>query len=139
MSTSWAETTRQVIARAGNRCEYCRMHQSLQGATFHIEHIVPQSAGGSDTADNLALSCPSCNLSKSNRVVVPDPQTNQEVPLFNPRTDRWLDHFTWDEDWRIVGLTPIGRATVAALNLNHPRRVTIREAEEWFDLFPPDG
>ncbi len=115
------------------------MHQSLQGATFHIEHIVPQSAGGSDTADNLALSCPSCNLSKSNRVVVPDPQTNQEVPLFNPRTDRWLDHFTWDEDWRIVGLTPIGRATVAALNLNHPRRVTIREAEEWFDLFPPDG
>lgn len=115
------------------------MHQSLQGATFHIEHIVPQSAGGSDTADNLALSCPSCNLSKSNRVVVPDPQTNQEVPLFNPRTDRWLDHFTWDEDWRIVGLTPTGRATVAALNLNHPRRVTIREAEEWFDLFPPDG
>jgi hypothetical protein len=30
-------------------------------------------------------------------------------------------------------------ATVAALDLNHPRRVRIREAEEWFDLFPPDG
>jgi hypothetical protein len=114
------------------------VHQSLQGATFHIEHIVPQSAGGSDAADNLAPSCPSCNLGKSNRVVVPDPETAQDVPLFDPRTNRWTDHFAWDEDWRIVGLTPIGRATIAALNLNHPRRVLIREAEEWFDLFPPD-
>jgi len=138
VSDSWAETTRQVIARAGNRCEYCRMHQALQGATFHIEHIVPSSAGGSDSADNLALSCPSCNLGKSNRVRVPDAQTDQDVPLFNPRTDRWTDHFAWDEDWQIVGLTPTGRATIAALDLNHPRRVRIREAEEWFDLFPPD-
>jgi len=36
------------------------MHESLQGATFHVEHIVPRSAGGSDTMDNLALACPSC-------------------------------------------------------------------------------
>ena len=28
-----------VRARAGDRCEYCRMHQSLQGATFHVEHV----------------------------------------------------------------------------------------------------
>jgi hypothetical protein len=137
VSDSWAETTRQVIARAGNRCEYCLMHQSLQGATFHIERIVPQSAGGPDTVDNLALACPSCNLGKSDRVRVPDPDTGQETPLFNPRVDRWGDHFAWDEDWRVVGLTPTGRATIAALNLNHPRRIRIREAEEWFDLFPP--
>ena len=135
---SWAETTRQVITRAGSRCEYCRMHQALQGATFHIEHVLPQSAGGPDTVDNLALSCPSCNLGKSNRVEALDEQTNLVVPLFNPRTNGWADHFTWDEVWRIVGLTATGRATVAALNLNHPRRVMIREAEEWFDLFPPN-
>ncbi len=138
MSESWAETTRQVVARAANRCEYCRMHQSLQGATFHVEHIVPTSAGGSDSVDNLALSCPSRNLGKSNRVRVTDPQTGAEVPLYNPRADRWSDHFAWDEDWRVVGLTPTGRATIAALNLNHPRRVLIREAEEAFNLFPPD-
>lgn len=138
MSEPWAEIVRRVTARAENRCEYCRMHQSLQGATFHIEHIVPQAAGGSDSADNLALACPSCNLGKSDRVRVPDPATQQESALFNPRTDRWSDHFGWDEDWRIVGLTSTGRATVAALNLNHPRRLRIREAEEWFDLFPPD-
>lgn len=113
------------------------MHQSLQGATFHIEHIVPQSAGGSDDATNLALACPSCNLGKSSRQTAPDPETTDEVPLFNPRTDRWAEHFRWD-DRRVVGLTPSGRATVAGLNLNHPRRVRIREAEEWFDLFPPE-
>jgi hypothetical protein len=113
------------------------MHQSLQGATFHIEHITPRAAGGSDTLDNLALACPGCNLAKSNRTVVPGPDTGDPVLLFNPRTDRWADHFAW-EDRRAVGRTPTGRATVAALNLNHARQALIREAEEWFGLFPPD-
>lgn len=137
MSGSWAEAIRQVVARAADRCEYCRMHQSLQGATFHVEHITPQAAGGSDEPENLALACPACNLAKSSRTAVPDPDTGDPVPLFNPRADSWADHFGW-EDRRVVGRTPTGRATVAALNFNHPRRVLIREAEEWFGLFPPD-
>ena len=115
------------------------MRQSLQGATFHIEHVVPQSAGGPDTADNLAIACPSCNLGKSNRVRAADPETGEEAPLFNPRSEQWPDHFAWGEGRTVLGLTPIGRATVAALNLNHPRRVRIREAESLLDLFPPDG
>jgi len=114
------------------------MHQSLQGATFHVEHVVPRSGGGSDEADNLALSCPSCNLGKSNRVVALDPQTAEPAPLYNPRTDSWADHFEWTDGREVVGRTPTGRATVAALNLNHPRRVLIREAKEYFDLYPPD-
>ena len=52
--TSWTDTERQVEARAGERCEYCRMHQALQGATFHIEHVVPRSRGG---PDDLSKSC----------------------------------------------------------------------------------
>jgi hypothetical protein len=136
MTLSWAETTRQVIARAGGRCEYCRMHQALQGASFHIEHITPQAAGGSDGLDNLALACPGCNLKKSDRLTVPDPDTNQPAPLFNPRAHRWVEQFAWD-GYLVVGLTPTGRATVAALDLNHPRRVLIRDAEGMFDLFPP--
>lgn len=137
MSETWAATVRQVLARAAGRCEYCRMHQSLQGATFHIEHVTPSAAGGSDSADNLALACPSCNLGKSDRTAATDPDTGTPAPLFNPRADRWLDHFAWD-DRRVVGLTPTGRATITALDLNHSRRIRIREAEEWFCLFPPD-
>lgn len=137
MSGSWAEIARLVAARAADRCEYCLMHQALQGATFHVEHATPRAAGGTDAADNLALACPGCNLAKSSRVAATDPVTGGEVPLFNPRTDRWADHFAWDDRRHVAGLTPVGRATVAALHLNHPRRVLIREAEEAFDLFPP--
>jgi hypothetical protein len=113
------------------------MHQSLQGATFHIEHTIPSSRGGSDEPDNLAVACPGCNLHKSDRVEVPDPDSDATTRLFNPRTDAWPEHFRWDGH-RVVGLTPIGRATVFTLDLNHPRRVLIRQAEELFGLFPPD-
>lgn len=45
---------RQVEYRAGSRCEYCRMHQGLQGASFHLEHVIPKSRGGKTELDNLA-------------------------------------------------------------------------------------
>ena|SRR5438067_3843681 len=131
-----AELVRAVTARAGRRCEYCRMHQALQGATFHIEHIRPVAQGGVTALDNLALACPSCNLHKSDRVAAAVPGSADVAPLFNPRTDRWEGHFVW-HGHRVLGLTPIGRATAAALDLNHPRRILIREAEELFRLFPP--
>jgi hypothetical protein len=134
--SSWAEIVRLVETRAGQRCEYCRMHQALQGATFHIEHIVPQSRAGSSEPDNLAFSCPSCILHKSDRTEVPDPDGNTLVPLFNPRTDQWSDHFQWD-GYQVVGRTTVGKAMVFAFQLNHPRRLLIRRAEKLLDMFPP--
>lgn len=130
------EMARQVEARAAGRCEYCRMHQSLQGATFHVEHIIPQSRGGQAQLDNLAWACPSGNLQKAHLGASVDPETGNEVPLFNPRIDNWNGHFRWD-GYRILGQTPIGKVTVVALDLNHPRRMQIREAEALFALFPP--
>src|SRR5215510_11778523 len=100
-----------VEERAAGRCEYCRMHQSLQGGTFHVEHIVPQSRGGHTRLDNLAWACPSCNLHKANRVAAIDLDTGNQVPLFHPRVDDWHEHFDWEE-YSIVGRIPIGRATV---------------------------
>jgi hypothetical protein len=126
-----------VESRAARRCEYCRMHQSLQGATFHVEHVVPRSRGGYFQFDNLAWACPSCNLHKGNRIDVIDPDTGGQVQLFNPRLDNWDGHFRWD-GYRIVGRTPTGRGTAAALDFNHPRRIQIRQAEKLFDLFPPN-
>lgn len=125
-----------VEERAGHRCEYCRMHQSLQGASFHLEHAVPRSKGGGDGLENRAWACPSCNLRKSDRTLGVDPGSASSTPLFNPRTDRWNEHFTWRQ-YQLVGLTPTGRATVAALELNSPRRVLIRQVESAFELFPP--
>jgi len=134
--SAWSKTARAVEARAGGRCEYCRMHQVLQGATFHVEHIVPSSLGGSSELDNLAWCCPSCNLSKSDRIKAVGPDEGGSFALFNPRRDSWIAHFRWD-GYVLVAQTPLGRATAIALNFNHSRRILIRQAEQLFDLFPP--
>ena len=112
------------------------MHQSLQGATFHLEHVVPVSLGGSSALENLALACPSCNLHKADRLFVDLDGENNKVRLFNPRGDLWTTHFVWDE-YHIFGKTAIGKATLTALRLNDERRIKIRKAEQLFGLFPP--
>ncbi len=86
--------------------------------------------------ENLAWSCPGCNLRKSDRIEVRDPDSGDIVPLFHPRSDRWSEHFRW-EGYLLIGKTPVGRATASALDLNHSRRLLIRQAEELFGLFPP--
>jgi hypothetical protein len=134
--TSAADLGRRVEARAGGRCEYCRMNQALQGATFHLEHILPRSRGGASDPTNLAWACPACNLRKSDRTQASDPQTGNIAALFNPRVNVWSEHFRF-EGYAIVGQTSIGRATASALDLNHVRRIKIRQAEELFGLFPP--
>ena len=127
---------RHVRERAGERCEYCRMHQSLQGATFHVEHVIPVSSGGSDELTNLVLACPSCNLHKSDRIDALDPIIGDRVALFHPLADSWSEHFAI-RDYEIVGPPTVGRATVEALRFNDVRRIKVRQAEELFDLFPP--
>jgi HNH endonuclease len=134
--TSWNNITEAVQTRAGHRCEYCGMHQSLQGATFHVEHIIPKSRGGPSDLMNLALACVSCNLHKSDRTEAPDSTSGDVVPLFNPRQDVWSDHFAWHE-FQVEGKSATGRATVDALQLNCERRIFVRQAESTFDLFPP--
>jgi hypothetical protein len=136
--TSRAELERLVEQRAASRCEYCRMHQSLQGARFHLEHVVPLSHGGQTALSNLAWACPGCNLRKSNRVEFMDPESVTSVSLFSPRMHSWNEHFSWD-DYQLTGISSIGRATVAALELNHERRIRVRQAEQMFGLFPPEA
>jgi len=72
------ELARTLRARAQGRCQYCLMHESLQGATFHIEHIVPQSRGGISDMGNLALACPGCNLHKAAKTTAVDPASGVE-------------------------------------------------------------
>ena len=136
MTAPSTEITAAVRQRAGQRCEYCRMHQALQGGTFHIEHTTPKSRGGLSDFDNLAFACISCNLRKSDRIEAIDPATGAVVPLFNPRVHVWADHFSWSE-FEIDGKSPTGRATIGALDFNSERRIFIRQAEALLALFPP--
>jgi hypothetical protein len=130
------ELSRAVRARAGGRCQYCLMHESLQGATFHVEHVIPLCKGGRSGLENLVLACPGCNLHKADRMTAADPTTGEDVGLFHPLRQPWPEHFRF-KGYQIEGLTAVGRATVEALNLNHSRRQRIREVEEAFGLYPP--
>src|SRR5216683_2365775 len=113
------ELARRVRANARNRCGYCLSPQHLVMARLELEHIIPVAKGGLDHETNLWLSCPLCNRYKADRTAFQDPETGQTVPLFNPRLEAWFEHFCWADDGiRILGLTPIGRATVAALHLS---------------------
>jgi hypothetical protein len=88
-------------------------------ARLEIEHIIPLAKGGSNAEANLWVACPICNRYKSDRTTAVDPATGAVVPLFNPRTHTWSDHFGWSDDGlRMVGRTAIGRATVIALHLS---------------------
>lgn len=123
-----AALRRLVIERAENRCEYCGLSQISQIATFHIDHVVPIAAGGETTEDNLALACVSCSLRKGARLTGIDPLTREEAPIFNPRKDRWQEHFLWDDIYA-GGRTPTGRATVLALAMNRTTALLIRGEE----------
>jgi hypothetical protein len=124
---------REVRKRACGRCEYCRMTQEIQGAEFHVEHVLPRAKGGSDALDNLALACPSCNLRKADRTEHADPRSGRAERLYHPRRDQWKDHFRL-ESLRIVGRSAIGRATVSALDFNAERRIAIRQVERQLGL-----
>jgi hypothetical protein len=113
-----AAVARRVREAAGHRCGYCLSPQRLVMARLEIEHIRPVARGGTDDESNLRLSCPLCNRHKADRIEAPDPETGLVVALFNPRRQRWSEHFAWSDDGlRILGRTATGRATVAALRL----------------------
>jgi hypothetical protein len=128
MSDVSASLHAEVVLRAGERCEYCRLSQLGQEATFHIDHVTPRAAGGPTTADNLALACVSCSLRKGGQQSGVDPDSSEEVPLFHPRKQVWADHFRWDGA-RVVPRTPTGRATLVVLQMNRPLIVAIRQEE----------
>ena len=108
-----------VKARAAGRCEYCHAPQILIGQTFHIDHILPYSLGGRSVAENLCLACSHCNFAKGDRTKALDPLSGKQVPLYNPRTNIWEEHFRWSPTWtKLLGRTAIGRATVVTLDMN---------------------
>jgi hypothetical protein len=109
-------------------------------ARLEIEHILPRAQGGSDAESNLWIACPLCNRHKGDKTTGVDPVSGQPVPLFNPRTQLWHEHFRWDDAGiRIVGLTPIGRATVVVLHLDDdPDALVVRQYWVMAGWHPPE-
>ena len=132
------ELRRRVRTQAGDRCGYCLSPQSLVYGTLEVEHIFPSAKGGADDEQNLWLACRLCNNFKGIQTEALDPLTGDHVRLFDPRGQRWIEHFAWSNDSaRILGLTPCGRATVLALRLNNLIAVTVRRAWVSAGWHPP--
>jgi hypothetical protein len=128
----------QVRQRAGYLCEYCHASEQWQYVKFTVDHVVPLSLGGVDDLENLALACFHCNRRKTNRQTAIDPESNQEIALFNPRQQLWQEHFIWSADMLVIrAKTPIGRVTISTLALNRDRVINIRAADKDIGRHPP--
>lgn len=129
---------RLITDRANGQCEYCRCLISFHSDPFAVEHIVPESKGGTTEPENLAWSFLGCNSFKGAFLTGLDPVSEKEVALYHPRNQVWAEHFAWSLDTaEVVGITATGRATVLRLRLNRPGFVNLRAALNQFGVHPP--
>jgi HNH endonuclease len=132
-----SDETRQTVREQANYlCEYCHSPERLSANRFTIDHVIPRSVGGSDDISNLALACRRCNERRYNFVAGVDPETQEVVPIFNPRREIWEEHFVWLGGGVILqGVTPTGRATCIRLDLNdmrYPEEDSIRATRQYW-------
>ena len=133
-----AKLRNSVANRASFICEYCRSREDFSAESFAVEHIFPRTLGGKTVAENLAYSCLGCNSHKAVKTKAIDPISETSAALFNPRTQIWSEHFAWSVDFtEIIGLTPIGRATITALKLNRKGVKNLRWALFIVGKHPP--
>jgi hypothetical protein len=123
-----------VARRAGFRCEYCLVHEDDAAFSHEVDHVVSRQHGGETSADNLAYACMICNRFKGPNVSSVD-RSGGIVPLFNPRSQCWADHF------RLAGaviqpITPTGEATAKLLRLNAAERVVERTVLQRLSRYP---
>jgi hypothetical protein len=133
------DALRQAVrTRANHLCEYCHAAEAWQYVEFTMEHLIPLAAGGATSFDNLALACFACNRRKWHQRSAVDPDTGAVTRIFNPRVDTWNEHFAWSVDGlEVIGLTAIGRATVARLEFNRERVKPIRATDILVGHHPP--
>ena len=130
---------RTILDLSHNYCEYCILPSNLSTDFFHYEHIIPVSLNGETVLENLARSCGLCNNNKRDKITHIDPISQNNARLYHPRNDLWANHFQWsDDDLHLVGITPIGRATIDLLKLNRVNAINLRKPLKMANLHPPN-
>jgi hypothetical protein len=133
-----ARQRRHIIERAQGCCEYCLCQAAFATQSLSVEHILPIHLGGDNSFENLALACQGCNSHKHTKQQGIDPVDGAPVPLFHPRRQQWQEHFCWSEDYTlIIGISPVGRATVEALKMNRPGLINLRRVLYALGEHPP--
>ena len=120
------ELRREVRNRARKRCEYCLISEADTHFPHEPDHIIAKKHGGATAPENLAWACFDCNRFKGSNIASLDAVRGELVPLFNPRTQTWSEHFEI-QGGSIIPLSAVGRVTEQILRLNLPQRVEPRE------------
>ncbi len=125
----------KVRERANRRCEYCRTPEGYSRFSHQADHVMPPRHGGTDEIPNLAWACYRCNNLKGTDIATLDFESGQKVWLYNPREQKWDEHFQLDESGTIIGKTAVGRATARLLGMNDldfPKlRRLLRQTNRW--------
>jgi hypothetical protein len=120
------ELRRLVAARAEHICEYCLIHEDDTFLGCEVDHIISVKHGGPTVADNLTYACAFCNRQKGSDIGSILWRTGEFIRFFNPRTDRWSQHFRL-EGVVVQPQTGIGEVTTPILDLNHSDRLLERQ------------
>lgn len=129
MSRVSEDIRQQVRERAfDNRCEYCRMPETVTHFSHQVDHIIPPRHGGSNEMSNLAWACFRCNNYKGTDIATYDLDSEEAVFLFNPRQQLWDEHFYCNSEGVIKSKTSIGKATARLLQMNNAQRIEMRHA-----------
>jgi len=120
------ELRRRAAERAYHVCEYCLVHEADLLHACEVDHVISIKHDGETVMENLANACLHCNRHKGTDVGSVARSTGRFVRFFNPRTDRWSDHFCISAG-RIEPLSEMGEVTVRILEFNQPERVLFRQ------------
>ena len=124
-----AALRREVRERAGNRCEYCGIHEDDTQFGCEVDHVLSEKHGGETTPDNLALACFYCNRNKGSDIAsILSADDTTLIRFFSPRRDRWSDHFEHHSSGRILTKTDMGRVTARIFGFNDEHRILERLA-----------
>ena len=123
------ELRRHMLGIQGYLCAYCC--SEITENNSHNEHIKPKAGNRypklSMDYDNMVVSCTTggnastCGMHKGDRY--------DEALFVSPLSDDCAEHFRFEQDGRIVGLTESGSYTIDLLNLNAYRLVNCRKAQ----------
>jgi hypothetical protein len=129
---------RLVVSRAEELCEYCLIGEEDTFYGCEVDHIISEKHGGATQEDNLAYACVFCNQAKGSDVGSIHWDSGEFVRFFNPRTDRWADHFVLVGS-RIEEATRIGAVTARILAFNSNERLLERQTLQEMNRYPSNA
>jgi hypothetical protein len=130
-----AEVRLIVAARADHVCEYCLIAAEDTFFGCQVDHIISIKHRGETKTDNLAYACAFCNRFKGSDIASLSSESGALVRFFNPRIDRWADHFQLEALY-IQPRTEIGEVTVQILGFNKNERILERQELNKIGRYP---